>query len=63
MRTRSVENCRLTHPAGLVGNALTSLSIFHTLMTRQRKAAQGAKGDGDGAGDRDGPGCGRVRGR
>lgn len=36
---RSVENCRLTHPT------VTSLSIFHTLMTRQRKAAKGAKGD------------------
>lgn len=51
-RTRSVENCRLTHPTGgWSGMPMTSLSIFHTLMTRQRKAAKGAKwakGDGDG---------------
>lgn len=52
MRTRSVENCRLTHPTGgWSAMPMTSLSIFHTLMTRQRKAAKGAKwakGDGDG---------------
>lgn len=42
------EECRelsSNPPHGLVGNALTSLSIFHTLMTRKRKAAKGAKGD------------------